>query len=153
MDDMHILCDRWPCNSNKDQGQTNVYKSGQKSSLNAPQSIWLGKEQFDREANRTMDFLLLTSLTLLFSLGSMAEIEPKWVTLVAVYTLPLRAFKWLDKIEFISFPHGRIVGGREAVPHSIPFQVSLQYKDAHYLKNKHFCGGSLYKTVCFFWLL
>jgi len=34
---------------------------------------------------------------------------------------------------------GEIVGGEEAVPHSIPFQVSLRRKS----DNFHFCGGSV----------
>jgi len=33
----------------------------------------------------------------------------------------------------------RIVGGHEVVPHSIPIQVSLQYKGINY----HFCGGAV----------
>merc|ERR1712112_223847 len=36
-------------------------------------------------------------------------------------------------------PEERIVGGEEAVPHSIPWQVSLRRKS----DNFHFCGGSL----------
>jgi len=36
-------------------------------------------------------------------------------------------------------PDGRIVGGEEAVPHSIPWQVSLRRKS----DNFHFCGGSV----------
>jgi len=36
-------------------------------------------------------------------------------------------------------PQDRIVGGEEAVPHSIPWQVSLRRKS----DNFHFCGGSL----------
>ncbi|XP_072457837.1 serine protease 57-like [Notamacropus eugenii] len=32
---------------------------------------------------------------------------------------------------------GRIVGGREAIPHSYPFAVSIQYQ------GEHFCGGAL----------
>merc|ERR1712243_179164 len=36
-------------------------------------------------------------------------------------------------------PEERIVGGEEAVPHSIPWQVSLRRKS----DNFHFCGGSV----------
>ena len=46
-------------------------------------------------------------------------------------------------INFMFVFYGRIVGGTEAEPNSIPFQVSLQRTG----DGSHFCGGSLYMQV------
>merc|ERR1719486_1435581 len=55
----------------------------------------------------------------------------------------LHATLLLDLASLLRADQGEIVGGEEAAPHSIPWQVSLQRANGGKPGGSHFCGGSV----------